>query len=443
MGNTHDSRAPGPRAVAELLDMASDVVLVCGELEIPGCSFCCAHKSKLLHGILFDPDFPKFDTDARGRKSVSVPYRDPDTLKLCIDLMHDIATPSDVIKTLDDAQNTLQCMDYLDCDTRDVLEWAWDMVVYDESFETVFPNREDLDSTTLLVDKLFSSEPVRRTVVRDLFKHRPSWAFWKSRVLRALAHVDGGALLRSMAPWLMHTLARAFPPACLLFALLDATGFDDPEGPHFDAPAAFDLAGKHGSMYHPREASIVLERMSLSCRSVLPPHVVKFMFAVCDGLGTYTAAPRAAACFHGSVVEFHEPCTSVLAIIEGSHGIARTAKRLSSWLTMTVDPGLGRVDLKFTLGGIDAVSARAKSCELRIMAIGASTVDVIAERWVQWRDIDPSSSAWTSGGTVVPHGGTWNEDLVKNAFTIGTLKYVRVDFFYAQAPVFTDRVHGL
>ena len=429
---------------AELLDLASDVVLVCGEREIPGCSFCCAHKSKLLRGILFDPDFPESDDrDARGRKVVSVPYRDPETLKLCTDLMHDIAMPSDVIKTLDDAQNTMRCMDYLDCDTQDVLDWVWDMIVDEENFEVAFPTAADLDSTALLVDKLFSSEPVRRVVVRDLFKHRPSWVFWKNRVLRALAHVDGGALLRSIAPWLMHTLARAFPPGCLLVALLDATGFDDPEGPHFDAPAAFDLAGKHGSMYHPREAAVVLERMSLSCRSALPPHVVKFMFAVCDGLGTYTAAPRAAACFHGSVVEFHEPCTSVLAIIEGSHDIARTVKRLSNWLTMTVDPGLGRVDLKFTLGGIDAVSARATSCEMRVMALGASTTDVIAERWVQWRNIDPNTPAWTSDGAVVPHGGTWDEDLVKDAFTLGTLKHVRVDLFYAQCPVFTDRVHGL
>lgn len=431
-----------PAAAELLLDLASDVVLVCGALEIPGCSFCCAHKSKLLRGILFDPDFPEPEMDSRGRKSVSVPYRDPDTLKLCTDLMHGIATPSDVIKTLDDAKNTLRCMDYLDCDTQDVLNWVWDMVVIDADFEVAFPNVADLDSTTLLVDKLFSSEPVRRTVVRDLFKHRPSWVFWKNRVLRALAHVDDGALLRSLAPWLMHNLARAFPPACVLFALLDATGFDDPESPHFDAAAAFDLAGKHGSMYHPREAAAVLERMSLSCRSALPPHVVKFMFAVCDGLGTYTTAPRAAACFHGSVVEFHEPCTSVLAIIESSHGIARTNKRLASWLTMTVDPGVGSVDLRFTLGGIDAVSARAKSCELRIMALGSPT-NVIAEQWIQFKDLDPTVAARSTDGTVVPHGRVWDEDLVRDAFTLGILKYVRVDFFYAELPVFTDRVHGL
>lgn len=433
-----------PASPAELLDLASDALLVCGAAKIPACSFCCAHKSKLLNGILFGPDFQDdLDKDERGRKIVSVPYRDPDTLRTCVHLMHDISAPREVVKSLEDAENLLRCMDYLDCDTEDVLDTAWDMIVDDDAFEVVFPVPDNAHPATVVVDKLFSCEAMRRVVVRDLFRYRSSWLFWKNRVLWALAHVDGGALLRSLAPWLMQHLARAFPPACVLFALLDRTGFDDPEDPNFDATAAFELAGKHGSMYHPREAAAVLERMSLSCRSTLPPHVTRFMFAICDGLGTYTAAPRAAANFHGSVVEFHEPCTSVLAIIESST-TAKLTKRLASWLTMTLEPQLGRVDLRFTLAGIDALSAAAKSCEVRVMALGlASATNVVAERWVQFKALDPAVPTRSSDGAVVPHGGIWDEDFVRDAFTLGVIKYVRVDFFYGSTPVFTDRVNGL
>ncbi len=436
--------AGGSRA-GSLLDLASDVVLTCGDLTIPGSSFCCAHKSKLFDNLLFDHDFKEYEKDARGRKIVSVPYRDPDTLKTCIDLMHGICEPSDVVKSLEDAENVIQCLDYLDCDVEDVLDAVWDLIVDSNDYELIFPHAADgyEQLAKHVVDKLFSSESMRRVVARDLFRNRPSWLFWRDRVLAALAHVDRGALLRSLAPWLMQHIARAFPPACVLFALLDRTGFDDPEDPNFNATAAFELAGKHGSMYHPREAADVLERMSLSCRSTLPPHVTKFMFAVCDGLGTYTAAPRAAAHIHGSVVEFHEPCTSVLAIIENSTIATRVTKRLASWLTMTIDPQAGRVDLRFTLAGIDALSARAESCEARVMALGLASTSVIAEHWVQFRSLDPAVPARLSDGAIVPHGGTWNDALVKDAFTLGIVKFVRVDFFYGQTPVFTDRVNGM
>ena len=415
--------------------MTADLVLVCGTARIPASRFCCVLHSGLLKNVLSEPTVHA-ETDDTGRYVISVPYQDAAALQTCVALMHDTLSVRDLrLKDLEHAEATVRCLQYLDCSPRlftAVVAKAWEMVDAEHLHDDLFFDPEDSD---FMIDTFLSCPVTQKTVLEDTFEARPSWTYFK-RVIKAIGEVDGGRLLRSLASLLMTHLGKVFPPHCVLFAILDNSHIDTPTSPHYDCTKVFELAGMHGSLYHPREMVPVLHRVRQACQdnSAIPAVVPRFMLAISSALGTYTPAPHAAANIHGSIVEFHEPTTSALAIIDAYEHHMR--KKLAHWLTLSLSRLTGSIDLTFTLAGIDQIARRARSCEVRVMVFGPDGSELLGEEWFVYDTINPENPTRLLDGKRKFSGGRWDPAFFAAAMATERLKFIRADFFYAKDSVF-------
>jgi hypothetical protein len=400
---------PSPALVEEY----SDMVIACDDgVVIPCVRFSCVTSCSAIAHVVEDT---LLDTDPKGRGIVPFPGVDSNVLGLALDIIHGIRNVEELSES--DCVRALDGFGILghELNKPAVLARLWGL-----------SKNADLDLVMRHADELLHHDTVRTSVLRRLVVLRPVWSQFTTDVLSKLT------LDLSLAVWILRVLPAFFAAGPLFAFVIDRV----PET-NLSLASIMKLvyAPESALHLHPGEVVDVMRAVMTKVRQCgLDSGVSSMLSALVSASVMFDAVPYSANKVYGTTVMLDGfPCASLLLSVDTPICVAR---KMSPWLTMTVNKLDGILDLCVAPCKLDDPGRFARNFDIRVTAYSKTdtrTTPATQEVWFEAKDVDPNVQHRFSMANLGRPALLGCKDAMRAA--VRESSKIRVDVFYAKACV--------